>query len=66
MNITIEEKDIEKAKRILSTDDAFSLLWEIDQCCRSIIKYDEKIDRDESLAKIRDMISESNLLDLYQ
>lgn len=67
MKITIEEKDKLKAKRILATDDAFSLLWDIDQKCRETIKYKEISKETETvIQEIRDMIWEDNLLDLYE
>lgn len=66
MKITIEEEDKIKAKRLVSCDDAFGLLWDIDQHCRGILKYDEKKTRDEALEEIREMIYESSLLDLWQ
>ena len=66
MKITIEEHDKQKAKLLMANDDAFTLLWEIDQYCRSQIKYAEKKDVDEILDTIRGMIWEDNILDLWE
>lgn len=66
MQVTIEEKDLQKARRLLATDDVFSLLWELDQKMREYQKYGygEKT-IDDILDELRDMIHEENLLDLY-
>lgn len=65
MKITIEEKDNTKAKRLLSTDDVFGLLWDIDSKLRGYLKYGTELDKDQVMEEIRDMISEENLLDLW-
>lgn len=66
MKITIEEKDKLKAKRILAADDAFSLLWDIDQKCREVIKYQNVSEETANkIQEIRDMIWEDNILELF-
>jgi hypothetical protein len=65
MKITIEEKDISQAKRLLSTDDVFGLLWDIDAKLRGYLKYGTELDKEQIMEEIRDMIGEENLLDLW-
>jgi len=66
MKITLEESDLNKAQRLLSCDEAFSLLYDIDQKLRGYLKYETKLTRDEIMEEVREDINESNLLDLYQ
>jgi len=65
----IEEDDSDKAKRLLCTDDAFSLLWDIvNTDIRQYFKYSEnptKEDAEKVLEKIRVDIYESRLLEYY-
>ena len=72
MQIIINEEDVDKAKRLLETDNAFGLLWDLDQHCRNIIKYESTCGsrkgdkaRNKALEEIRDIINDSHLLDLY-
>ena len=65
MKITIEENDIEKAKRILNADDAFSLLWGIDNLLRGYVKHGTEKTREEVCDEVRDMICESGLMELW-
>lgn len=76
MKITFELEGLEeekKAERILRSDDAFSLLWDLDNFCRNKIKYGmeegdgKKIKTPEdALQAIRDEIHETNLLELWE
>ena len=51
----------------MAAEDAFSLLLDIDQKCRELIKYQELSEETEVvLQNIRDMIHEDNLLDLWE
>jgi len=65
----LNEEDSDKAKRLMCTDDAFSLLWDIvNTDIRSYFKYNHNPSKEEAekvLDKIRDNIHESGLLDLY-
>ena len=69
MKITFEITELEeqeKAERMLKADDAFCLLFGIDNYCRGIQKYDEgKPTKERILEDIREMIEESNLRDLW-
>ncbi len=68
---TTEEQD--KAERLLKADDAFSLIWDIDQYLRDIQKYGvsnmrqgkKDPSKDEVMEEVREMIAESNLMDLW-
>jgi len=65
----IEEDDSDKAKRLLCTDDAFSLLWDIvNTDIRDYFKYSEDPtleDAEKVLDKIRENIYESRLLEYF-
>jgi hypothetical protein len=68
MRITLnldENEEQDKAKRLLYCDDAFSLIWNIDQLCRNDLKYGSKKTKDEILEEIRNEINETNLLELF-
>lgn len=67
MKITIQEDDIDKAKRIISCDEAYSLLWNLDQKMRGWVKYGvaENKSYQDLLNELRDDIGNSNLLDLW-
>jgi hypothetical protein len=58
--------DKKKAKRILSTDDAFGLLWDIDNTLRGYLKYGTEKTASEIMEEIRNMIYQDNILDLYE
>lgn len=66
----LEEDEGNVARRILSVDKAFGLLWDIaNDDIRNYFKYKEeptKEDAEELLEKIRGDIYESGLLDLYE
>ena len=66
MKLTIEEEDIEKAERLLRTDEAFSLLWDIDKKLRGYLKYGTEKTAEEIMEEIREMINEDLILNLYQ
>jgi len=51
-------------KRAVRADEAFSLLWDIDNECRNCLKYGTE-NASDVLEKIRDMINETDLMDLY-
>ena len=65
----IEEDDSDKAKRLLCTDDAFSLLWDIvNTDIRDYFKYSEDPtleNAEKVLDKIRENIYESRLLEYF-
>lgn len=66
MKITIEiEEDDQKARRLLSCDDAFSLLWNINGKLRGYLKYETKKTEEEIIEEIMEDIADTNLLDLY-
>ena len=67
MKITIEENDKDEAERILSYSKSLSLIWDIDQRCREICKYGEPSKETEKiLEEIRNMIAESNLMEIWR
>jgi hypothetical protein len=51
-------------KRAIRADEVFSILWDIDQECRGCLKYNVE-NASDVLEKIRDMINETDLMDLY-
>ena len=65
MKIIIEEDDLPRAARLLRTEDSFALLWEIDQHCRSTLKYGDVKSYGQALEEIRSMIAASHLIALY-
>ncbi len=67
MKIIIQEEDKVKAERLIKCDDAFNLLWDIDQMCRNYIKYgiEKEKSKEDLLQEIRDTILNSNLLELW-
>ena len=68
MKITIEttkEDDRNVAKRLVACDDAFGLLWDIDQKMRAFQKYEENKTGEEMIEELSGMIHDEGLLDLY-
>lgn len=63
---TVEPDEEVRAKRMINSDDAFSLLWDIDSYCRGLLKYSDEQICEKHLEEIRSMIGESNLMELYQ
>jgi hypothetical protein len=68
VNIEMELKDgydEEKLKRIVHSDDAFSLIWDIDSKIRNHLKYGSEENDVETLEGIREMICESKLMEYW-
>ena len=65
MKLTIEKITKDESVRMLKADEVFSLLWDIDQELRSTVKYGREETKDELADRIRALIWETNLLDLY-
>jgi len=63
----IDETEIDAGKRILCTDDAFSLLFDIKEDIRSYFKHGEQSQKNSEklLEQISSNIYESDLLDLF-
>lgn len=68
---TIVSKDQDEILRAAAADDAFALIYDIDQRCRAILKYgwDEKKKPEkvleETLEELREMIFNSRLMEYY-
>ena len=55
----------EKVKRVIHTDDAFSLIFEISSEIRTHLKHGDDKDNIRVLERIQEMIYESGLLEMY-
>ena len=64
----LEEMDSDIAKRILFKDEAFGLLWDLEQAMRDYFKYGIKSKKNAELLmeRMRKEIGESGLLDYYK
>ena len=60
-----DPEDRDTLKRVVFTDDAFGLLWDIAQDIREFNNYGGEKTAQEKLDEISDAIHESKLLDLY-
>ena len=58
------EDDITRHLRAIHADEAFSLIWDIDQKLRSVLKYNEKVE-EKDFEEIREMIYETKLMEMY-
>lgn len=67
MKITIQEDDIDRAKRLVRCDDAFSLIWNLDAKMRGWMKYGVEDGKkyEDLLEELREDIYETNLLELW-
>lgn len=76
MKISFELEGLEeerRAQRLLHAEEAFSLLWELDNFCRNKIKYGMNEGNgqniktpEDALQAIRDEIHETSLLELWE
>lgn len=60
-----DPEDRDNLKRVVFTDDAFGLLWDIAQDIRAFNKYGGEKTAQAKLDEINDAIHESGLLDMY-
>ena len=64
----LEEMDSDIAKRILFKDEAFGLLWDLDQAMREYFKHGLRSKKNAELLmeRMRREIGESGLMDFYK
>ncbi len=62
----IKTHDKSEMQQLIHASEAYSLLWEIDQYCRQVLKYEGKETRDEALGHIRRTIGESEIMRFFE
>lgn len=62
----IKTHDKSEMQQLIHASEAYSLVWEIDQYCRQILKYEGKETRNEALEHIRRAIGESDIMRFFE
>lgn len=62
----IKTQNKSEMKQLIHAAEVYSLILEIDEYCRRIVKHDGKETRDEALEHIRSLICESEILQHFE